>query len=96
MSAPSVFVPRTTLLNHLMEQPRRYVPVVSYLMTPVALVGYAFAAWRIGADLGWVDNFFISEGIFSRWQVWLALGAATQVVSKELDKIGTPRNNATS
>jgi hypothetical protein len=85
-----MLVPRTyafePAVRKLMDQPRRYAPVVSYLMTPVALVAYVLAFWRLGADLNWVGEFFISQGLLSRWQVWLVLAIATQFAAKELNR----------
>jgi len=53
-------------------------PLFRYLLTPVALVAYVLAGWRLGADLNWTGEFFISRGLLSHWQVWLALAIATQ------------------
>jgi hypothetical protein len=64
---------------------KSYAPVLSYLLTPVAITGYALALWRLGADLEWTSDFFISDGIFSKWQVWLALAVATQVGAHHLN-----------
>ena len=66
-------------------------PVLQYLLTPVATLGYVLAGWRLGADLNWTDQFFISSGILSHWQVWLALAIATQVAAAHLARY---RNNA--
>ena len=86
-----MLVPRTyafePAVRKLIDQPRRYAPVVSYLLTPVALVAYMLAAWRLGADLKWMGEFFISNGLLSRWQVWLALAIATQLAAKELNRL---------
>jgi hypothetical protein len=57
-------------------------------MTPVALVGYVLAFWRLGADLNWLGEFFISQGLFSRWQVWLAIAIVTQLVANQLNRAG--------
>jgi hypothetical protein len=73
-------------MRRLIVQPRRYAPVVSYLLTPVALVAYMLAFWRIGADLNWMGEFFVSQGLLSRWQVWLALAIFMQLASKELNR----------
>ena len=67
---------------------RRYAPVVGFLMTPFYLTGYVLAFWRLGADLNWLGEFFISQGLFSRWQVWLAIGVAMQLASHQLDRVG--------
>lgn len=49
---------------------------VSALLSPSALMCGALALWRIGADLKLTGDFAITQGIFSRWQVWgvVALG----------------------
>jgi len=56
-------------------------PLLQYLLTPIASVGYVLAGWRLGADLNWTGEFFISSGLLSHWQVWLALAIATQVAA---------------
>lgn len=66
--------------------PKRYVPVLGLLLTPVVLTGYVMAAWRLGADLDLFGEFFISKGLLSRWQVWLALTAAAHVAVRHLNK----------
>ena len=72
---------------------RRYAPVVGYLMTPVALVGYGLAFWRLGADLNWLGEFFVDQGLFSRWQVWLAIAIATQLAANQLNRAGRPNDH---
>ena len=62
-------------------------PIFRYLLTPVALTGYVLAAWRFGSDMGWTGEFFISRGLFSHWQVWLALSAAVNASAVYLDRL---------
>lgn len=57
-------------------------------MTPIALVGYVLAVWRLGADLNWLGEFFISNGFLSRWQVWLAIAIATHIAANYLNRAG--------
>jgi len=50
------------------------------LLLPAAAICFALAFWRLGQDMGFARNFFITEGPFSHWQVWfvgasLVLGA---------------------
>ena len=59
-------------------------PLFRYLLKPVALLAYVLAGWRVGADMNWTGEFFISKGLFSHWQVWLALAIATQVTAAHL------------
>ncbi|MGD0616134.1 MAG: hypothetical protein ABSB67_00575 [Bryobacteraceae bacterium] len=48
---------------------------VSFLLRNFALASGVLGVWRLGMDLGWTQDFFISSGIGSHWQVWLALAA---------------------
>ena len=68
------------------EAPRQFGQLAAYLLTPVALAGYVLAFWRIGADLNWFGEFFVSNGLLSRWQVWILLGAATQAIAYQLTR----------
>ena len=51
------------------------------LLSPAALISLVFGIWRLGADLGWTDEFVISNGLFSHWQVWIVLAIALQTLS---------------
>jgi hypothetical protein len=42
------------------------------VLTPVAVLAGALGLWRFGADMGWTSHFFIADGLFSRYQFWLA------------------------
>jgi hypothetical protein len=64
--------------KRVVETPQEVAPVLGYLMTPIALGAYVLGCWRLGADMGWMGEFFISRGLFSHWQVWLALGIGIQ------------------
>jgi hypothetical protein len=56
-------------------------------LKPLALTQAVLGVWRLGADLGWAGDFFISAGIFSHWQVWIALAAMTQTLAVYLDRV---------
>jgi hypothetical protein len=60
--------------------------VVSSLMTPLAVMLWALAFWRIAADMRWTGEFAISSGLFSHWQVWVALAIGVQVAAFLLQK----------
>ena len=64
----------------------KVVPIFRYLLTPLAATGYALALWRLGEDLNFAGKFFVTEGLLSRWQVWLALGIATQMAARQLNR----------
>ncbi len=44
------------------------------------------ALWRLGTDLNWTDWFAISQGLFSHWQLWLALAILLQVAAIMLQR----------
>ena len=55
------------------------------LLAPIALMPYALGIWRLGSDMGLAAEFPIS-GIFSHWQLWIAIGAALQLASYALNR----------
>ena len=57
---------------------RQVALMVSSLMTPLALMAWALGCWRIAADLNWTGAFAITQGLFSHWQVWIAMAIAVQ------------------
>jgi hypothetical protein len=66
--------------------------LVGLLLTPVAAVAGALAAWRFGVEAGWTNTFFISDGFLSHWQVWCALAISLQIGACSL----SPRARARS
>ena len=47
--------------------------VLVALITPGAVIVFVLGLWRLTADLDWTGTFPISTGLFSHWQVWIAL-----------------------
>ena len=64
--------------------------LVAYLLRPLALVAAVLGAWRLSADLGWTDAFFITHGLFSHFQVWFALAIGLHFVTVALDRSVRP------
>jgi hypothetical protein len=56
------------------------------LLTPVAVVAAALGVWRLGADPGWTNQFFISDGLLSHWQAWFAVGIGAHTSGRGLNK----------
>ena len=83
-------------VKRALDRPERHVPVLASLMTPVTVVGYVMAFWRFAADMNWTGQFFISSGLLSRWQVWLALAAAMHAAAHSLNRSGGSKNSALS
>jgi hypothetical protein len=57
---------------------RSALPLLGLLLTPVSVVTAALGAWRFGADAGWTNAFFITDGVLSHWQVWFAFAIGVQ------------------
>jgi hypothetical protein len=89
-----------TTINPVLERVEKAsqetAPVVGYLLTPVALAGYVLAFWRLAADLKWVGEFFISNGLFSHWQVWLAVAICIHILATYLNRFGRPDDTVLS
>ncbi|HXU19662.1 MAG TPA: hypothetical protein VN788_03655 [Verrucomicrobiae bacterium] len=64
--------------------------LVAYLLRPLALAAAALGVWRLSADLGWTDAFFITHGLFSHFQVWFALAIGLHFVTVALDRSVRP------
>jgi hypothetical protein len=58
--------------------------VLPALLTPAAVVALVLGLWRVSADLGWTEDFLISNGFFSHWQVWIALAIGLQAAATSL------------
>ena len=74
------------------QQTQQVAPVFRHLLMPVAVAGYALAGWRLAADLDLAGEFFVAGGLFSHWQVWLALAAGTHFSASYLDKVNNSRD----
>jgi hypothetical protein len=66
---------------------RQAALIASSLMTPVALMAWGLGGWRLLADLKMAGEFAISTGLFSHWQVWIALGIALQFAAFLLHRV---------
>ena len=75
-------------LRKTAEVNRQFALMVSSLMTPIAVMAWALACWRIAADLKWTGEFAIANGLFSHWQVWIAVAIAVQFAAFLLHRYG--------
>jgi hypothetical protein len=66
------------------------------LLTPAAFLVGVVGLWRLTADLGFTAGFAISSGIFSHWQVWLAMAVLLQVCARLLNRYGKSEDAAAS
>jgi hypothetical protein len=68
-------VRKTVALN------RQAALIASSLMAPISLMAWALGGWRVLADLKMAGEFAIATGLFSHWQVWIALGIVLQLAA---------------
>jgi hypothetical protein len=66
---------------------RQVASAIGTLLMPAVLMAYVLGIWRLASDLGMAGEFAIS-GIFSHWQVWIALAAALHIGSASLSRYG--------
>ncbi len=79
---------RVPRLAEVRRRLRRTALGLAALMIPASLAAYALGFWRIAADLNLTGQFAISQGLFSHWQVWIALGALIQGTAMTLSRYG--------
>jgi len=65
---------------------RDFVRLAGFFLMPIAAAGYGLALWRFAADMQWSGEFFIDGGLFSRWQVWLAVAMATHATARHIGR----------
>ena len=56
------------------------------LLTLVSVACFTMSVWKLFAELDWLGKFFISTGVFSHWQVWMAGSVAAQLLSFRLSR----------
>src|SRR5271154_405977 len=66
---------------------RQVASAIGTLLMPAVLMAYVLGIWRLASDLGMAGEFAIS-GVFSHWQVWIAVAAALHIASASLNRYG--------
>jgi len=74
-------------VRRTVEINRQAAIVTSSLLTPISLVAWVLGGWRLLADLNLAGEFAISDGLFSHWQVWIALGIILQFAALLLQRV---------
>ena len=57
-------------------------------LMPASAAALAVAIWRLAYDLDLATQFTIPMGIFSHWQIWLALAVLLQLLAEMLRRSG--------
>ena len=77
-------------VRHTRRKNRHVALASAALLTPAAVVAFVLSMWRLGADMGFTSSFAIHTGVFSHWQVWLAISVAVQFLAVVLNRYGKP------
>ncbi|HYL75336.1 MAG TPA: hypothetical protein VEU96_14080 [Bryobacteraceae bacterium] len=67
---------------------RHVALAIASLLTPAAVMAFVLACWRLAADFQAVNQFPITGGLFSHWQIWLACAAVVQLSALALNRYG--------
>ena len=65
---------------------REFASLAAALLTPAAALSLVLGVWRLCADLKWTGEFVISRGLFSHWQVWIAMAGLLQTCASVLNR----------
>ena len=57
------------------------------LLTPISLMAYVLGFWRLASDMG-MAGAFVFSGLFSHWQIWLALALSLHACVFLLNRYG--------
>jgi hypothetical protein len=66
---------------------RRLAGAVAALLVPTALMAFVLALWRLASDMGMAGEFPIT-GLFSHWQVWIAVALGLSFTASGLNRYG--------
>jgi hypothetical protein len=66
---------------------RRVAAAAGALLIPIALMAYVLGLWRLASDLGLAAEFGIT-GLFSHWQIWIALALGLSAAASALNRYG--------
>lgn len=58
--------------------------MIAALLMPVAVLAGTLGVWRLAADPGWTNPFFIANGLLSHWQAWFAVAIGVHTSSCSL------------
>ncbi len=79
---------RVRVEREVVKRLARLSSATAALLTPAAAMAFGLGLWRIGADLKWAGEFVIERGVFSHWQVWIALAGLLWICAAILNHYG--------
>jgi hypothetical protein len=67
---------------------RHVALAMASLLTPAAVMAFVLGLWRLVSDLKVTNEFPITDGLFSHWQVWITMAAMLQFCALFLNRYG--------
>ena len=61
----------------------------SFLLTSVAVIASAMAAWSFGTELGWAQEFPFETGAMAHWQPWAIMAGLGEAGSLFLQSVAS-------
>ncbi len=66
---------------------RALAVAMASVLSPASVMAIVLGFWKLGADMNITGEFAISGGIFSHWQVWIAIGIVLQAAAIIISKV---------
>jgi hypothetical protein len=79
---------RLRLGQTLLDRLAKLASALAAVLAPAAAMAFVLGVWRLCADLKWAGEFAISQGVFSHWQVWIALAGVLWICAAILNRYG--------
>jgi NADH:ubiquinone oxidoreductase subunit 4 (subunit M) len=79
---------RLRLGQTLVKRLAKLASALAAVLTPTAAMAFVLGVWRLCADLKWAGEFVITSGVFSHWQVWIALAGVLWICAAILNRYG--------
>jgi hypothetical protein len=82
---------RGTKVRQKRRKNKHIALALASLLTPAAVMACVLAFWRLAADVKVTNQFPITDGLFSHWQVWVSGAAVLQLCAVVLNRYGDPQ-----
>jgi uncharacterized RDD family membrane protein YckC len=79
---------RLRLSHTILRRLAKLASALAAVLAPAAAMAFVLGVWRLCADLKWAGEFAISQGVFSHWQVWIALAGLLWICAAILNRYG--------
>lgn len=77
--------PQGHLVKRRTPKQRELALTANSLIIPVSATAYTLAVWRLAADMGLAPGLGL-QGLFSHWQLWMALAVALQFGGQNISR----------